>query len=104
MAGSPTASARLSNGGGTPNFSALIEFSGGQHDDRRLHQYPKSPSTTSKVLDGIQSASRHVSDAIEAGRRPGMPLDSLAQAVREAPLAALAIAFMVGVTVAGRRR
>jgi len=33
-----------------------------------------------------------------------MPLDSLAQAVREAPLAALAIAFMVGVTVAGRRR
>jgi hypothetical protein len=65
---------------------------------------PEEPSTTSKVLDGIQSASRHVRDAIETGRRPGMPLDSLAQAVREAPLAALAIAFMVGVTFVGRRR
>jgi hypothetical protein len=70
-------------------------------DDFTAHE---EPGTTSKVLDGIQSASRHVNDAIQAGRRPGMPLDSLAQAVREAPLAALAIAFMVGVTVAGRRR
>ena len=31
-----------------------------------------------------------------------MPLDNLARAVREAPLAALAVAFMVGV-VFGRR-
>ncbi|MBU6462873.1 MAG: hypothetical protein KGL35_21760 [Bradyrhizobium sp.] len=65
---------------------------------------PEQPGTTSKVLDGIQSASRHVNDVIQASRRPGMPLDSLAQAVREAPLAALAIAFLVGMTFARRRR
>jgi hypothetical protein len=33
-----------------------------------------------------------------------MPLDVLAQAVRQAPLAALAIAFMVGVVLARPRR
>jgi hypothetical protein len=62
------------------------------------------PSTASKVLDGIQSASAQVSSAIHTGRQPGMPLDILARAVREAPLAALAIAFLVGTTVARRRR
>lgn len=65
---------------------------------------PEEPGTTSKVLEAIQSAGRHVNDVIQAGRRPGMPLDSVAQAVREAPLAALAIAFLVGVNFAGRRR
>jgi len=61
------------------------------------------PDTVSKVVDGIQSASQRVSDAIETGRRPGMPLDTLARATREAPLAALAIAFMLGLTFARRR-
>jgi hypothetical protein len=62
------------------------------------------PNTATKVLDGIQSASAQVSDAIQTSRQPGMPLDILARAVREAPLAALAIAFLVGTTVARRRR
>jgi hypothetical protein len=62
------------------------------------------PSTASKVLDGIQSASAQVSDTIQTSRQPGMPLDILARAVREAPLAALAIAFLVGTTVSHRRR
>jgi hypothetical protein len=61
-----------------------------------------SDSTTAKIIDGVQSASKHVSNAIETSRQPGMPLDNLARAVREAPLAALAVAFMVGV-VFGRR-
>jgi hypothetical protein len=67
---------------------------------------PNEPteSTTSKIVDGIQSASQHVSDAIETGRRPGMPLDTLAKAVREAPLAALGIAFMLGVVFARPRQ
>jgi hypothetical protein len=62
------------------------------------------PSTASKVLDGIRSASANVTDAIQTSRQPGMPLDVLARAVREAPLAALAIAFLVGTTFARRRR
>jgi hypothetical protein len=65
---------------------------------------PDEPGTASKVIDGIQSASQHVNDAIETGRQPGMPLDILAKAVREAPLAALAVAFLLGMTAARRRR
>jgi hypothetical protein len=61
---------------------------------------PEEPSTAAKVADGIKTATGAVSDAIESGRQPGMPLDVLARAVREAPLAALAIAFMVGVVFA----
>jgi hypothetical protein len=61
---------------------------------------PEEPSTSAKVADGIKTTTGVVSDAIESGRQPGMPLDVLARAVREAPLAALAIAFMVGVVEA----
>jgi hypothetical protein len=60
-------------------------------------------SAISQVAGGVQSASQGISDAIDRGRQPGMPLDKLAARVREAPLAALATAFMVGVLV-GRRR
>jgi hypothetical protein len=61
-------------------------------------------STAAKVIDGIQSAGQHVSDAIQTSRQPGMPLDTLARAVREAPLAALGIALMLGVVFARPRR
>jgi hypothetical protein len=66
---------------------------------------PEEPaqSAVSQVVDGIQSASQRVSQAIETGRKPGMPLDILAARVREAPLAALAIAFLLGIAVARRR-
>jgi hypothetical protein len=65
---------------------------------------PEEPGTAAKIVDGIQTATDAVSDAIETGRQPGMPLDVLAKAVREAPLAALGIAFMVGVVFARRGR
>lgn len=71
-------------------------------DDFTGPDYSK-PSAASQAMDGIRAAGQQVSDAIETGREPGMPLDILAQRVREAPLAALAVAFMVGVLV-GRRR
>jgi hypothetical protein len=67
-------------------------------DEFRL--LPEEPSTAAKVADGIKTATGAVSDAIGAGREPGMPLDVLAKAVRQAPLAALAIAFMIGVVFA----
>ena len=62
------------------------------------------PSTAAKIVDGIHTASSAVSDVIETGRRPGMPLDMVAKAVREAPLAALGIAFMLGLVFAKPRR
>jgi hypothetical protein len=65
---------------------------------------PQEPGAAEKVIDGIQAASERVSDAIQTSRQPGMPLDTLARAVREAPLAALGIAFMLGVVFARPRR
>jgi hypothetical protein len=73
-------------------------------DEFTTPQNEPTESTAARVVEGIQAASRHVSDAIETGRQPGMPLDILAGMVREAPLAALGIAFMVGVVFATPRR
>jgi hypothetical protein len=44
-----------------------------------------------------------VSGAIEAGRRPGMPLSVLSNIAREAPLGSLLVAFLLGVAIARRR-
>jgi len=44
-----------------------------------------------------------VDKAIEACREPGMPLYTLSRWTRQAPLQALAVAFLVGVLVARRR-
>jgi hypothetical protein len=60
-------------------------------------------SVTDRAAETIRSASQRVSDAIEAGREPDMPLDILAKLIREAPLPALTIAFLLGVLVARRR-
>ena len=57
---------------------------------------PEESSTHSKIVDGIKVAGSTVGDAIETGLEPGMPLDIVVEAVRQAPLAALGIAFMPG--------
>jgi hypothetical protein len=41
--------------------------------------------------------------AIEACREPGMPLYTLSRLTRQAPLQALAVAFLLGVLVTRRR-
>jgi hypothetical protein len=51
----------------------------------------------------VKSAAHTVSDAIETGRKPGMPLSVLRNIAREAPLGSLLIAFLLGVAVARRR-
>jgi hypothetical protein len=56
-------------------------------------------AATQTVKDTTQS----VAYAIEAGRKPGAPLDRLARWAREAPLHAVTVAFLVGVLL-GRRR
>jgi hypothetical protein len=60
-------------------------------------------SAGERAAETIKAASQGINRAIETGRRPGMPLDSLSRMVREAPLHSLAIAFLLGI-VAGRRR
>ena len=65
--------------------------------------YQAEPSAASKVVDGIQSTAARVNAAVETARQPGMPLDRLAARVRETPLAALAVAFLLGAIVTRRR-
>ena len=62
-----------------------------------------SPSAATQAADTLRAASQHVSDAIDSGREPGVPLDTMARFVREAPLHSLAIAFLLGMVVARRR-
>jgi hypothetical protein len=64
---------------------------------------PPEKPTAEQAAETIRSASHRVSDAIEAGREPDMPLDILTKLAREAPLPSLAVAFMLGVLVARRR-
>jgi hypothetical protein len=79
------------------------------HERKRLRPQLEStvgnhrPSAATQAADTLRAASRRVSDAIDSGREPGMPLDNIAQLVREAPLHSLAIAFLLGMVVARRR-
>jgi hypothetical protein len=59
-------------------------------------------SPVDRAAETIRSASHGVSDAIDVGREPDMPLDILTKIFREAPLPSLAIAFLLGVLVARR--
>ena len=60
-------------------------------------------STISEVSDAVKGAAHRVTDAIESGRKPGMPLSILANVAREAPLGSLLAAFLLGVAFARRR-
>jgi len=51
----------------------------------------------------IDQAAEAVDNAIEACREPGMPLYTVSRWTRQAPLQALAVAFLVGLLVARRR-
>jgi hypothetical protein len=65
---------------------------------------PAAPkSRVKEAFETIGAAAHGVGDAIEAGRRPGMPLSILGNIVREAPLGSLLVAFMLGIAI-GRRR
>jgi len=68
-----------------------------------LDPVPETKSTIDEVSDAVKGAASRVSDAIESGRKPGMPLSILSNIAREAPLGSLLIAFLLGVAVARRR-
>jgi hypothetical protein len=56
-----------------------------------------------EVSDAFKAIVSRFSKAVDAGRRPGMPLSVLSNVVREAPLGSLLAAFLLGVAVARRR-
>ena len=68
-----------------------------------LDPVPEPKSTIEGVSGAVKEAVNRVGGAIEAGRKPGMPLSILSNIAREAPLGSLLIAFLLGVAVARRR-
>ena len=68
-----------------------------------LDPVPEPKSAIAEVSDAVKGTINRVSGAIEAGRKPGMPLSILSNIAREAPLGSLLIAFLLGVAVARRR-
>jgi hypothetical protein len=68
-----------------------------------LDPAPEAKSAVADVTDAVKGAANRVSNAIESGRKPGMPLSILSNIAREAPLGSLLIAFLLGVAVARRR-
>jgi hypothetical protein len=60
-------------------------------------------SIFAEVSELVQSAVSYFSDVIERGRKPGMPLSILSNVTREAPLASLLIAFVLGAALTRRR-
>jgi hypothetical protein len=68
-----------------------------------LDPVPETKSTIAEVSDAVKGAANRVGDAIEKGRKPGMPLSILSNIAREAPLGSLLVAFLVGVAFARRR-
>jgi hypothetical protein len=72
--------------------------------DPRPHA-PGEPikSLADQVAEVFRSASQRVNEVIEAVQEPGMPVGKLSHWTRQAPLQALAVAFLVGVIVTRRR-
>jgi hypothetical protein len=68
-----------------------------------LDPVPEPKSAITEVSEGLKATVNRVSGAIEAGRKPGMPLSILSNIAREAPIGSLLIAFLLGVAVARRR-
>jgi hypothetical protein len=79
-------------------------------DDRTIpREFIIPPDKPSHIFADLaaqvfRSASRTVNEAIELLLEPNMPLDMLSRWTRRAPLPALAIAVLVGMRVARRRR
>jgi hypothetical protein len=59
-------------------------------------------SAVQTATEALETVSRGVKSAIQKGREPDMPLGFIASLTREAPLAALTIAFLMGWLVARR--
>jgi hypothetical protein len=68
-----------------------------------LDPAPEPKSTITEVSEAVIGTAHRIGDAIDAGRKPGMPLSILSNIAREAPLGSLLVAFLLGIAVARRR-
>jgi len=67
-----------------------------------LDPAPEPKSTIAEVSEAVRGTASKIGDAIDAGKKPGMPLSILSNIAREAPLGSLLAAFLLGVAVARR--
>jgi hypothetical protein len=68
-----------------------------------LDPAPEPKSTMADVSEAVKGTANRIGDAIDAGKKPGMPLSVLSNIAREAPLGSLLAAFLLGIAVARRR-
>ena len=68
-----------------------------------LDPAPEPKSAVAEVSEAVKGTVNRICDAIDKGRKPGMPLSILSNIAREAPLGSLLAAFLLGVAVARRR-
>ncbi len=68
-----------------------------------LDPAPAPRSTIAGVSEAVRDTVHRFGDAIDDGRKQGMPLSILSNIAREAPLGSLLVAFLLGVAVARRR-
>jgi hypothetical protein len=68
-----------------------------------LDPVPEQKSTIADVSDAVKGTAHRIGNAIDAGKKPGMPLSILSNIAREAPLGSLLVAFLLGIAVARRR-
>lgn len=59
--------------------------------------------TITEVTAALRTASDRLSNAAANARRPGMPLSTISDIARQAPLTSLLVAFLFGVAIARRR-
>ncbi|MBR0695815.1 hypothetical protein [Bradyrhizobium lablabi] len=74
-----------------------------QHSDGRS-KLDEAKEAVQAAAETVKATTQTVADAIDAGRKPGAPLDRLARWTREAPLPAIAVAFLIGVVIGRPRR
>src|ERR1700722_17372826 len=60
-------------------------------------------SVIGEGADALKGTAQRIGEAVDSGRKPGMPLSVLSNIAREAPLGSLLIAFLLGVAIARRR-
>jgi hypothetical protein len=69
-----------------------------------LDPEPQPKSGAREAFETLGAAADRAKAAIEAGRRPGMPLSILTNVAREAPLGSLLFALLIGIAIGRRTR
>lgn len=73
------------------------------HESNSATGLDKAAEAVRGVTEAVQATSESIAEAIETGRRPAGLLDHVAKLAREAPVSALATAFLFGFLFARRR-